>query len=361
MSQQKTATLQQIKKVSQLGGSALVREFGKLAKLDKRFDLDSDVEIKDQLMSVISELESDFAIDNNSNNETVNNQVKTKTEHDSTPYLELATYLIEGKRTHTTANDQTVEVTPTVEINEPIGTGLAGHNKTELFYWPQYERYCVKPYDKLLSLTKDDWAKFSFNFHKLTDFPKNVIAKAAKLAEVKPTKYYAQYVVNFSFESLDDLNGKQFDSPDDLIKFLTEGGIEYDNTDTEMLTVKRLQSQRSVGTTGNTKGGLSDPFERLDPSVPVESDRIKAVKKGSSAHLALLALQQGINIKDKSEAAIASLQSLADSNNCEMINPEQFSWKFRQASLMNGYGYELTAPNTYKLVMPEGLDTIKVK
>jgi hypothetical protein len=325
------ATLQQIKKVSQLGGSALVREFGKLAKLDKRFDLDSDVEIKDQLMSVISELESDFAIDNQDNNETVNNQAK----------------------------DQALEVTPASD-NEPIGTGLAG-SSGELYYWPVTDDYACKPYSALTAISSSVFDLVKSNFQPLANVKKQVLAKQQKAVEVKPIKYHAQFVFSYTFESIEDLNGLHFTNLGELESFLGDKGVEYGCIKSEDVMIKRLQGQRSVGTTGNTKGGLSDPFKRLDPSVPVESDRIKAVKKGSSAHLALLALMDGINIKDKSETAIASLQSLADSNNCEMINPEQFSWKFRQASLMNGYGYELTAPNTYKLVMPEGLDTIKVK
>ena len=331
------ATKQQIQKVSKLGGSALVREFGKLAKIDNRFDLDSDIEIKDQLLAA---LETDFAIENQNNN--LSDQANDQ------------------------ANDQavvTAELAPAsdIDVNEPVGTGLAGHNKTELFYWPQHERYCIKPYDEKVSISKEQWESISFCFHKLTDFPKSVIAKAAKVVEVKPTKYYAQFAITYSFESLTDLNGKTFNNLTELEDELKSLGVEYECAKGEEIVVKRLHGQRPVGTTGNTKGGLSDPFERADASIPVSKEQIKFVKQGSNTHLALLALQQGINIKDKSEAAIASLQSLADSNNCETINPEQFSWKFRQAALLNGYGYELTAPNTYKLVLPEGLDTIKVK
>ena len=343
MSHSTQATKQQIQKVSKLGGSALVREFGKLAKIDKRFDLDSDIEIKDQLLAA---LETDFAIDNQDNNLSDNQDNNL------------------SDQANDQANDQavvTVELAPASDIHQPVGTGLAGHNKTELFYWPQHERYCIKPYDEKVSISKEQWESVSFCFHKLTDFPKSVIAKAAKVVEVKPTKYYAQFAITYSFESLDDLNGKNFQNLNELENELKLMGVEYECSKQEEIVVKRLHGQRPVGTTGNTKGGLSDPFDRSDASIPVSKEQIKFVKQGSNTHLALLASQQGINIKDKSEAAIASLQSLADSNNCEMINPEQFSWKFRQAALLNGYGYELTAPNTYKLVLPEGLDTIKVK
>jgi hypothetical protein len=336
MSSQLTA--KQVDRALNLTGDSFQRELKKLAKIDPRLECKNGEFAIDVLESILSELESDLAIENDQNNlDQVNDQA-------------------------------IVESALAVESNEPVGTGKAGHTGTELFFWPEFDRYCVSPYNKDFSITKEDWAKFSIHFHtvKLID---TKAVKAELKKQIPTVKYNATVSVTYEIETKFDLSDYTFTKQSDLKAFLRYHEIPYTVNKVEQFGFtkfgdggnKKPHSQRSVGSTGSTKGGLSDPFDRPDPSIPVESDRIKAVKRGSSAHLALLALEQGINVKDKSESAIASLQSLADTNQCEMINPSQFSWKFRQVSLMNGYGYELIAPNTYQLVLPEGLTEIKVK